>query len=125
MTTLLILLFFCHFLADFTPLSTQWMLNAKRLGTPIEPIFAHACVHYALMAFTLFWFVGLRDPWLWVCICQIQLFSHFIIDVLKGRLNGWFPVLQSPANKMHWVVFGADQFLHAVVIVIMAHLATK
>ena len=31
-TQILIGLFICHFLADYTHLSTAWMLNAKRLG---------------------------------------------------------------------------------------------
>ncbi|MEO6902401.1 MAG: hypothetical protein ABI315_04515 [Bacteroidia bacterium] len=46
---LLISLFFCHFLADFTHLSTNWMLSAKRLGKPLFPILSHAAVHAALM----------------------------------------------------------------------------
>jgi len=35
-------------------------------------------------------------------------------------MNGWFPALQSPANKWHWVVFGFDQLLHALVIIGMS-----
>jgi len=49
-----------------------------------------------------------------------QLITHFLIDVWKGRMNGWFPTLQSPANKWHWIVFGFDQFLHALVIIGMS-----
>lgn len=122
MTILLILLFFCHFLADFTPLSTKWMLDAKRFGKPLEPIFVHACIHYFLMAFVLFGFVNC--PKTWVTISLVQLFTHFAIDVLKGRINGWFPSVQNTSNKWYWIVFGADQFLHACVIIIMAYLAT-
>jgi hypothetical protein len=48
-TTILIGLFICHFLADYTHLSTAWMLNAKRLGTPLFPIFCHAFVHMFIM----------------------------------------------------------------------------
>lgn len=116
-TTLLISLFFCHFLADFTHLSTPWMLNAKRLGTPIIPILAHGGVHGALMSIPLFIVLGWCP--LFANLVLFQIYSHFIIDVLKGRMNGWFPSLQSPANKAHWWVFGADQFSHAVVIILM------
>jgi len=48
------------------------------------------------------------------------LITHFLIDVWKGRMNGWFTTLQSPANKWHWTVFGFDQLLHALVIIGMS-----
>ena len=37
-----------------------------------------------------------------------------------NRLYGWFPALQSPANKWPWIVFGFDQLLHALVIIGMS-----
>lgn len=122
-TLLLISLFFCHFLADFTPLSTSWMLNAKRLGTPLLPIFAHACVHGILMFIPLIIFLG--SCWGVVLLVWFQILTHFLIDMWKGRMNGWFPVLQSPANKSHWVIFGFDQFLHALVIIVMCAIVSK
>lgn len=128
---LLLSLFFCHFLADFTHLSTNWMLNAKRFGSPLLPILAHAFVHAALMATTLEIY----------CHCTIygyetklfeltrvdklfflQLVTHFLIDFWKGRMNFWFPTLTDPSNKWHWVLFGFDQFLHGVVILLMVYL---
>jgi len=117
-TTLLILLFFCHFLADFTHLSTSWMLNAKRLGRPIIPILAHALVHTILMGIVLGFFLPMNEPLYWNLL-SFQMMTHFLIDLWKGRMNGWFPSLQSPANKWHWIIFGADQFFHAVVIILM------
>ncbi len=117
-TLLLLSLFFCHFLADYTHLSTNYMLDAKRLGKPFLPILAHACVHGILMFFPLV--ITLGFTWFVPILVWFQIITHFFIDVLKGRMNGWFPSLQSPANKWHWVVFGADQFLHAIVIIIMA-----
>ncbi len=131
-TILLIALFFCHFLADFTHLSTGWMLNAKRLGKPFFPIFCHAFVHATLMAIILEIFLHVTIPSYSIEIFSFtlvdklflfQLISHFLIDVLKGRLNGWFSSLQSPTNKGHWVVFGADQLAHAIVIILMAQFA--
>jgi len=113
--TILFLLFVCHFLADYTHLSTSWMLNAKRLGTPLFPILMHALVHTVLMTFVLYLFkVENILP-----LALFQLSTHFLIDVWKGKMNSWFPSLQSPANKWHWIVFGFDQLLHALVIILM------
>jgi hypothetical protein len=120
-TTLLILLFVCHFLADYTHLSTKWMLDAKRFGKPLYPIFMHAFIHAGLMLVVLALGFGITGGLL-LEVYALQLFSHFLIDVLKGRMNGWFPSLQSPANKWHWVVFGADQLLHAIVIILMVEI---
>ena len=114
---LLIALFFCHFIADFTWLSTTWMLNAKSVGKPLLPIFAHAAVHALLMAIVLAF--GHLTFALWFNLVMFQLLSHFLIDLWKGRMNVWFPIVTSPANKWHWILFGFDQFLHAVVICIM------
>ena len=118
-TQILIGLFICHFLADYTHLSTAWILNAKRLGKPLYPIFTHAFIHASLMLVLLalvFGFSGFKLAVLF----GFQLITHFLIDVWKGRMNGWFPTLQSPANKWHWIVFGFDQLLHALVIIGMS-----
>ena len=118
-TKLLLVLFFCHLLADYTHLSTAWMLNAKRLGKPLFPIFAHAMMHSVLMGIAL-WIMGI-DRETMAKLMLFQLITHFAIDVWKGRMNGWFTALQSPANKWHWIVFGTDQYFHAVVIILMVH----
>ena len=120
-TTILIGLFICHFLADYTHLSTGWMLNAKRLGKPFIPILTHAMVHTLLMGIFL-GCIGVSNT---ILLMGFQLITHFLIDVWKGRMNGWFPALQSPANKWHWVVFGFDQLLHAIVIIIMVNNINK
>ena len=117
-TQILIGLFICHFLADYTHLSTAWMLNAKRLGKPLFPIFSHAGLHTILMFLFLSFFTN--DLGLVFKLSAFQLITHFLIDVWKGRMNGWFPALQSPANKWHWIVFGFDQLLHALVIIAMS-----
>ncbi len=118
-TQILIGLFICHFLADYTHLSTAWMLNAKRLGKPLYPIFTHAFIHASLMLVLLALAFGLSGFKL-AALFGFQLITHFLIDVWKGRMNGWFPALQSPANKWHWIVFGFDQLLHALVIIGMS-----
>ncbi len=112
--TFLFLLFACHWAADYTHLSTKWMLDAKRFGTPSLPILAHAAVHATLMGLLTFIFgYGLLSA---LYVFLFQLVTHFLIDVWKGKMNIWFPILQNPAIKWHWWVFGFDQLLHAYVI---------
>ena len=123
-TQILLILFFCHLLADYTHLSTSWMLNAKRLGTPLFPILIHALVHATLMLLALNLIFKITGNQL-MLLFFIQIITHFFIDVLKGKLNVWFKELQSPANKWHWIVFGTDQYLHASVIILMSLYATQ
>jgi hypothetical protein len=120
-TQILTGLFFCHLLADYTHLSNAWMLNAKRFGKPLYPIFCHAEVHAILMGV----FIKLIGfSWgITIILFAIQSVTHFLIDVWKGRMTDWFPLLQDPANKWHWVLFGTDQFLHAFVIILMSYYA--
>lgn len=118
---ILIGLFFCHYLADYTWLSTKEMLDAKRLGTPFLPIWLHAVVHGLLMFF--FMLIISTNFHLIASLTIFQIVTHFVIDVCKGRLQAWQPeLIGNPANKLHWVVFGFDQFLHAIVIIIMGAL---
>lgn len=122
-TFILIGLFFCHWLADYTHLSTKEMLSAKRFGTPLFPIFIHASIHAMLMSLMLGFFMDFNDLWAYLVI--LQWVSHFLIDLWKGRMNVWFPSIQNPANKFHWYVFGFDQYLHTLIIIAMSMLATS
>lgn len=114
----LIALNVCHWAADFTHLSTDWMLNAKRYGKPLYPIFIHALVH-ALLFFTTVWILYDLDKAIFAG--GFQLITHFMIDLIKGRLSFWFRRLEDPSNKYHWWVFGADQFMHHLVIVLTVY----
>ncbi len=104
----------CHWLGDYTHLSTNWMLSAKRYGKPFLPILAHAMVHTVLFFIAILALHGLEDAILAACI---QLPTHFVIDTMKGRMNGWFPRLEDIKNKFHWYVFGIDQMCHHLVII--------
>ena len=119
MLPLLLTLFFCHWLADYTPLSDARMLAAKRFGRPFTPILVHGMMHGTLMAIALLVFGVEAERVVWLYL--LQCWSHALIDTAKGRLNARFAVLQSPANVQHWVVFGLDQYAHAAVILLMAH----
>lgn len=113
MIKLLILLNICHFLGDFSPLSTSKMLQAKEKGWPLPPIFLHACIHGVLMFSVLIFFVDLK---LACYLMAFEITTHFFIDVWKGRMNVWLPIVADPKNKYHWMLFGFDQLLHQVVI---------
>lgn len=117
MIALLVSLLITHWLADYTHLSTKWMLDAKTRGRPLLPIFAHAAVHAALVLAVLLAFI---DPGKALLLALFQLTSHFLIDVGKGRMGVWFPSLKNPANRGHWYLFGLDQLLHQLVIVVIA-----
>lgn len=127
MITLLSALFFCHFLADFTPLSTTWMLQAKRVGLPLLPIMAHGFVHawlqFLMVIIVLTWqnpgdFASSHYIQLAGIVGIIQFIVHTYADVAKGRLQALNPlVLNNPANVWHWALFGADQLVHALTII--------
>lgn len=115
---ILIILFICHYLADYSPLSNTWMLNAKKFGKPLLPILVHSFVHSLLMGICLYAF-NIEN---YLYLSFIQLITHFLIDVFKGKINFYFEVFQSPINKPHWMLFGFDQLLHSIVIVYMYNL---
>lgn len=117
MIKILLILNLCHWAADYTHLSTKWMLDAKKNGTPLIPIAVHALVHGGLM-FSALSGLGVANA---IILSIFQIITHFGIDVLKGKMNVWFPSLTSPANVYHWWVFGADQYLHQAVIILMAY----
>ena len=106
----------CHWIGDFTHASRPWMLAAKRFGKPVGPIAVHAVVHALLMAIVCLVLVNEQAG---VLAFAIQFPTHLAIDILKGRLNGWFPALQDPTKYPHWYVFGADQLAHQLVIMII------
>ncbi|MDO9186141.1 MAG: DUF3307 domain-containing protein [Bacteroidia bacterium] len=122
MVLTLLILNVCHWAGDFSHLSTAWMLDAKRFGKPLLPILAHAGVHTSLFFIAIF---ALHDFDNAVIAAAIQLPTHFTIDVLKGKMNVWFPKLLSMENKFHWWVFGADQMLHQTVIIGTASLVCR
>lgn len=118
--TLIILLFAAHYLADFTPLSRPYMLQAKAIGRPILPIFDHAFVHALLMGFIIKYF-GYSAQVIGTC-ALLELVSHFAIDLLKGYVNYKFPSVRLPHNLWYWPIFGFDQFLHSVIIILIAEI---
>src|SRR3954471_22951048 len=108
---LIILLLVCHYLADFTPLVTARMLEAKKTGRGrknIVEIFWHAWTHAGLMLVALLLLRTLQRTegnlyLLNVCIAAIlQLVSHFTIDLVKARyVKAKF---NDATRRPYWVV---------------------
>ena len=117
----LIILNVCHFAGDYTHLSRPWMLAAKKNGTPLLPILAHASVHGVLMAIAIGAMCG---AWFGLLTFAIQVPTHFAIDVAKGRLNTMGGDVANPASYWHWWAFGGDQFLHQLVIILIAYIVS-
>lgn len=108
----------CHTIADYIVM-TPTILSAKSKGTPVFPIINHAAIHALLMGFVMFFMVSNTKlvPFLMI----YELITHSIIDILKGRCNVWFPSVVSHMNKIHWILFGLDQYLHFFVIVTIVY----
>ena len=116
MTVLLIFLLVCHYLADFC-LTSPVMIRAKADGRNVWPILLHASVHAFLIGLCLLlWGIS----WKLVLLMMLaELVTHFLIDTGKGRLTTRYPTLADQQRKPYWMLYGFDQFLHLLVIVII------
>jgi hypothetical protein len=113
---LFVWLIICHWLADWTHLSTPWMLAAKKYGTPLFPIAVHAAVHAILMGTVLIVGFGLHGGRL-AGLVLFQLATHTAMDWFKGYSASLFRgSLDNPACKSFWWMMGADQLVHILVI---------
>jgi hypothetical protein len=116
---LTLLLMCCHWLADFTLLSTPYMLRAKAKGSPIGPIALHGAVHALLMGIVLFFFTDIKMA---LNLALAQWFIHTAIDTIKGRLSAAFPLLNDHTRSPYWSLLGADQWIHQATILAMVYI---
>ena len=116
MTLLLIALLVCHYLADYC-LTLPVMIRAKADGKTYWPIALHSLVHAALVGgCLLLWSVSWSQI---LMLMALELGSHFFIDMAKGRLSACFPVLADIRRKPYWMLYGFDQLLHQMVLVLI------
>lgn len=119
-TLLLIALLVCHYLADFC-LTMPVMIRAKADGRRLWPIALHASVHAVLMGVCLCVYgVGWKGL---LALTAIELVSHFVIDVSKARISICRPYLSDSRHKPYWMLYGLDQLLHQLVVVLIWVLA--
>lgn len=113
----LVLLLICHWAADFSHLSMPYMLQAKRIGRPIMPILHHALIHGTLMLSVMLLY---SSDYMGIFGCfMFEVATHWGIDITKGKISDEWPKLADPSNPYHWYIFGLDQLLHVIVIIIM------
>lgn len=116
MVYLLISLLVCHYLADFC-LTSPAMIKAKANGRNPWPILLHAAIHAGLMgACLLLWGIAWQ---VLLLLMSLELVSHFLIDTAKGRLTARFPLLADQQQKPYWMLYGFDQLLHLLIIILM------
>ena len=116
---LLISLLVCHYLADFC-LTSPAMIRAKADGRNPWPILLHASIHAGLVVICLLCWL---TPWkLLLLLMFLELVSHFLIDTAKGRLTARFPALADMQQKPYGMLYGLDQLLHLMVLVVIWHL---
>ena len=117
---LLIVLLVCHYLADFC-LTTPVMIRAKADGRNLWPIALHATIHTVLIGSCLLVYgIG----WLLLLVLMMtELVSHFAIDILKTQISIRFPYWSDNRHKPYWIMYGFDQLLHQIIVVVIWYLA--
>ena len=113
---LLALLFLAHFLGDFTPLATERMQQAKRVGRPLWPIASHALVHAILVGLVVVLVAGSALVVVLAAVA-IEFSTHLLLDWWKGSVSRRHPALGDPAQPGFWRTMGVDQLAHALVLV--------
>ena len=117
---LLVALLVCHYLADFC-LTMVVMIRAKADGRNLWPIAFHATIHAVLMGLCLLVY---GTGWqLMLVLMMTELVSHFVIDVSKAKVSIRFPYLSDNRHKPYWMIYGLDQLLHQMVVVVIWYLA--
>ena len=120
MTLLLVSLLVCHYLADFC-LTTPVMIRAKVEGKKLWPIAFHATIHALLIGLCLLVY-GLGWQLL-IVLMMTELVSHFVIDVSKTQISIRFPYSSDNRHKPYWMLYGLDQLLHQIVVIVIWYLS--
>lgn len=115
---LLISLLVSHFLADYC-LTTPQMIEAKASGKHTQHIVLHAAVHAVLMGVVLAVF-GVAFT-IVLGLVALELVSHCLIDYFKGFLSRKYLSLGDNTKKPFWILYGLDQLLHLMVVVVMVY----
>ena len=113
---LLIVLLICHYLADFC-LTWPALIRSKADGRNVWPILLHAVLHAVLMGACLLVFGVNVELSLWLMLLEVV--THFVIDFGKAAVSVKVPLLADVKQKAYWVLFGLDQLLHQLVVVVI------
>lgn len=113
---LLVALLFCHYLADFC-LTWPSLIRSKADGKKVWPIAQHAAVHALLIGMCLLLYG--TDLKLLFWLMAFEWMTHFFIDTMKSRLTVANPLLVDSRHKSYWVLYGFDQLLHQMVVIVI------
>ncbi|MDX1393061.1 MAG: DUF3307 domain-containing protein [Gemmatimonadota bacterium] len=111
-----------HCLGDFSPLSTERMLEAKREARA-SGIFGHALVHGGLVALVVLVLTDAGLP-LAALAAAVEVATHFAIDVARARAGRRWAPLGDVESRAFWYALGVDQLAHGLVLVGIARLVT-
>ena len=112
---LLAVLLVGHFLADFTPLATARMQEAKANGGPLRLIAAHAALH-AMFTGVAVALVVSPEPSVLALVVALQFVTHWGLDAFRARLGVGVPALSDPGKNAYWTALGLDQLAHGLVL---------
>lgn len=119
-TLLLVALLVCHYLADFC-LTMPMIIRAKADGRALWPIALHATIHAVLIGLCLLVYGTVLQ--LLLVLMITELISHFIIDISKTQISIRFPYWSGNRHKPYWLLYGFDQLLHQMVVIVIWALA--
>ena len=106
----------CHNLSDFC-LTWPKLIEAKADGKNLWLIVLHSFIHAILIGLCLLLF-GINWQLIFLLVL-LELVSHFLIDTVKARLSVHYPCWSDMRYKPYWILYGFDQFLHQIVLVII------
>ncbi len=119
---LLVALLVCHYLADFC-LTWPALIQSKGDGKNLFPIAQHSTIHTILMGVCLLLYG--TDLKLFFLLMAFEWVSHFFIDTMKTRLSLAKPLLADSRRKPYWMLYGLDQLLHQMVVVVIWYFSTS
>jgi len=114
--TLLAILFFSHYLVDYTALGNTIEINGSKYLTAL----IHSWIHSIILALILFGYSILISELKTYKILNamlIQLFSHFLIDASVGIINHFWSKAETKSNQT--LILGYDQFMHSLFLIII------
>ena len=120
------LCFLAHFVGDFVYIGEDYskrLLEDKqtlRYKSGMIAIHAFAytvCIFVAVSAYIGLYHYNLDSEIFFLCAFIICL-SHYVIDTTKTMIN--LTIDLEPSKSGYWIIFGIDQLLHYVIILIIA-----
>jgi len=114
--TLLAILFFSHYLVDYTALGNTIEINGSKYLTAL----IHSWIHSIILVLILFGYSFLISELKIYKILNamlIQLFSHFIIDASVGIINHFWSKAETKSNQT--LILGYDQFMHSLFLILI------